>query len=100
VNSAAKNLVDVAGYSFLNKTIGFMASAGGESSYMALLPMINSMMLQHRTIVLPRFVYASSKNFNEDYLLADEEVKTRLRQLCDQSVEIATATESIMKKYE
>jgi len=100
VNSAAKNLIDISGYSFKNKTIGFMASAGGESSYMSLLPMINSMMLQNRSIVVPRFVYASGENFDENGLLINEEVKDRLKDLSNQSIELAKVTAPIMNKYE
>lgn len=100
INAAAKNLIDVAGYSFLNKTVGFMAAAGGESSYMSILPMINSIMLQHRAIVIPRFVYTSYKAFDENGKLISEEIKTRLKQLTDQSIEIAKAVNPIMAKYE
>jgi len=100
INAAGKNLIDIAGNSFLNKTIGFMAAAGGESSYMSILPTINSIMLQNRAIIIPRFVYTSYKAFDKNGKLSSDEIKTRLKQLADQSIEIAKVTYPIMSKYE
>ncbi len=100
MNATAKNVIDLAGTGLLNKTIGFIAASGGEGSYMSLLPTMNTMMLQYRAIVIPRFVYASSKKFDENGDINDKEIKKRLEDLANQSIEIAKVTFPIMSNYE
>jgi len=99
INSAAKNLIDLAGDALKNKTIGFMAAAGGESSYMSLLPTISSMMLQHRALIVPRYVYASYKSFSKEGELIDDTVKDRLKDLVNQGAELASMGNTILEKF-
>ncbi|GMV99786.1 MAG: hypothetical protein AMXMBFR84_09250 [Candidatus Hydrogenedentota bacterium] len=56
--SAAKNLVELAGDAWRNQTVAFLCAAGGRSSYMAVMGLANSLMLDFRTLIVPRFVYA------------------------------------------
>jgi FMN reductase len=60
-----RNLIALTGKSWLGKVVGLMAAAGGERSYMALMPLASSLMLDFRCIVIPRFVYASKMSFDE-----------------------------------
>ncbi|MBB6441429.1 FMN reductase [Phycisphaera mikurensis] len=59
VNAAAKNLVELTGPAWTGKTVGFLCSAGGTSSHMAVMGFANTLMLDCRCLVLPRFVYAA-----------------------------------------
>lgn len=58
VNAAAKNLVELTGRAWTGKTVGFLCSAGGSTSHMAVMGFANTLMLDCRCLILPRFVYA------------------------------------------
>jgi NAD(P)H-dependent FMN reductase len=62
-NAVAKNLVELTGSSWENKTVGFLCAAGGHSSYMSIMGLANSLMLDFRCLIIPRFVYAKSDDF-------------------------------------
>jgi NAD(P)H-dependent FMN reductase len=62
-NAAAKNLVELTGSSWENKTVGFLCAAGGTSSYMSIMSLANSLMLDFRCLIIPRFVYAKGEDF-------------------------------------
>ena len=60
VNAVAKNYIELMGEDALGgKTVGFLISAGGQGSYMAVLPFANSLMLDFRCWIVPRFLYVS-----------------------------------------
>lgn len=59
VNAAAKNLIEATGSAWNGKVVGLMAAAGGRSSYMSLMGLANSLMLDFRCWIAPRFVYAT-----------------------------------------
>jgi FMN reductase len=59
VNAAAKNLIEMTGSAWDGKVVGLMAAAGGRSSYMSLLGLASSLMLDFRCWIAPRFVYAT-----------------------------------------
>ena len=59
VSAAAKNMVELTGSAWRDKTVGFICAAGGTSSYMSVMGLANSLMLDFRCIILPRFVYAT-----------------------------------------
>ena len=63
-NAAAKNLIELTGSSWENKTVGFLCAAGGHSSYMSIMSLANSLMLDFRCLVIPRFVYAKGEDFS------------------------------------
>jgi FMN reductase len=65
VSSATKNVIDLLGRSFTDKVIGFMCAAGGQGSYMAVMGFANSLMLDFRSVIVPRFVYAEKSDWNE-----------------------------------
>jgi len=62
-NAAVKNLVELTGNSWENKTVGFLCAAGGASSYMSVMGLANSLMLDFRCLIIPRFVYAKGDDF-------------------------------------
>ncbi len=60
VNAVAKNYIEHMGKDALEgKTVGFLLSAGGAGSYMAVLQFANSLMLDFRCWIVPRFLYVS-----------------------------------------
>lgn len=90
VNANIKNFLELTGKSWQEKTVGFLCAAGGKGSYMSVMPFANSLMLDFRCLIIPRFVYATSEAFIEGELV-DETIKTRLAELVDQLVEITEA---------
>ncbi len=64
-NAAAKNLVELTGSAWEDKVVGFLCAAGGGSSYMSIMGLANSLMLDFRCLIIPRFVYAHGKDFVE-----------------------------------
>ena len=64
VNSAAKNLIELTGDAWTNKIIGFLCAAGGRGSYMSVMSLANSLMLDFRCIIIPRFVYSTGEAFD------------------------------------
>ncbi len=70
VNAVAKNYIEHMGKDALeDKTVGFLLSAGGAGSYMAVMPFANSLMLDFRCWIVPRFLYVS-KDLEEGKLPA------------------------------
>lgn len=90
LNAAAKNLIELTGDAWTNKVVGFLCAAGGSNSYMAVMGLANSLMLDFRCLIIPRFVYAVRSAFADGRLI-DEQIKARVVQLCDETVRIAGA---------
>lgn len=93
VGSAIKNAVELTGKSWTGKVVGMMVAAGGDSSYMATMGLANSLMLDFRCLIIPRFVYATGQHF-EGNDLADEGITTRMQQLVDETAKISKALQS------
>ena len=83
LNAAAKNLIELTGRSWSNKVVGFILAAGGKGSYMSALSFMNSLMLDFRCIIIPRFVYSDSG--------IDSEIENRIKELVDLSITISDA---------
>jgi len=79
-NAAAKNLLELTGKSWTGKIIGFMCAAGGDASYMSVMPFAGSFILDYRCVMIPRFVYASGKAFGESGII-DPGVDERIGRL-------------------
>jgi FMN reductase len=87
VNAAAKNLVELTGDAWENKVVGFLCAAGGSSSYMSVMGLANSLMLDFRSVIIPRFVYATRHDFIDGLRLRDE-VRARVHELGEASRKI------------
>jgi len=81
-NAAVKNLVELTGGAWEDKIVGFACAAGGMSSYMSIMSLANSLMLDFRCIVLPRFVYALGNDFDGGKII-NADIRKRLQQLAD-----------------
>ena len=80
VNAAAKNLIELTGDAWTNKVVGFLCAAGGKSSYMSVMGLANSLMLDFRCLIIPRFIYSTSEDFAEGKV-TDPQVKDRIAEL-------------------
>jgi len=92
VNSAAKNVIELLGRSFTEKVIGFMCSAGGQGSYMAVMGMANHLMLDFRCVIVPRFFYAAGSDWSEEGVL-DPKLEDRIAVMYDDLRRITVAAE-------
>jgi FMN reductase len=90
VNAAAKNLVELTGTAWENKTVGFLLAAGGRSSYMSSMGLANSLMLDFRCLIVPRFVYATGESFHAGEL-TDDELRMRIATLAEEFARVARA---------
>ena len=90
VSAAAKNLVELTGSAWEDKVVGFLCAAGGMSSYMSVMAFANSLMLDFRCVIIPRFVYATGRAFEGDEL-KDKEVVERIDELADEVVRFTEA---------
>ncbi|BET66160.1 NAD(P)H-dependent oxidoreductase [Opitutales bacterium ASA1] len=90
VNAACKNVLELTGDAWEDKVVGFLCAAGGASSYMSIMGLANSLMLDFRCVVVPRFVYATGAAF-KDGALADPEVARRTEELCERLLRLARA---------
>ena len=93
VNSAAKNAVELTGRAWTGKVVGMMLAAGGQGSYMSAMGLANSLMLDFRCIIVPRFIYATGDSFEGDRL-AEEEIQNRIEVLVEETLRIARALRS------
>ncbi len=65
VNAAAKNLIELTGRAWTGKVVGFICAAGGQGSFMSVMSLANSLMLDFRCLIVPRFVYATGEHFED-----------------------------------
>ena len=90
VSAAAKNMVELTGSSWEDKVVGFLCAAGGMSSYMSVMAFANSLMLDFRSVIIPRFVYATSDAFEGDEL-KDRKIAKRIEEVADELVRFTKA---------
>ena len=92
--SSAKNLLELTGSNWTHKVVGFLCAAGGQGSYMAIMGLANHLMLDFRSVIVPRFVYAQGDSFEGDNV-ADVDLQERITDLSREIVRFSTAlTES------
>ena len=95
INAAAKNLVELSGEAWTGKVVGFICAAGGPGSYMGVMPFANSLMLDFRCVIAPRFVYATSQDFADEQLAEDGDLRRRLRGLTRDVAAFAEALDGL-----
>lgn len=89
-NAASKNLIELTGRAWRDKVVGFVCAAGGRGSYMAIMAVANSLMLDFRCLVVPRFVFATGADFEPDGRPGGD-IDRRLGELCGEVARIAAA---------
>ena len=88
LNSATKNLLELTGKAWSDKLVGFICAAGGKGSYMSPMSFMNSLMLDFRCIIIPRFVYADGDSFDENNNPGSQ-LKERIEELVDVSISLS-----------
>ncbi|MCC9599563.1 NAD(P)H-dependent oxidoreductase [Stieleria sp. JC731] len=90
VNAAIKNAVELTGKKWTGKVVAMMLAAGGAGSYMSAMGLANSLMLDFRCLIVPRFVYATGDAF-EGNEISNEAIQTRLEQMVNETIRLAKA---------
>src|SRR5438270_7971039 len=90
VSAATKNMLELTGSAWEDKVVAFLCAAGGMSSYMSVMAFASSLMLDFRSVIIPRFVYATGRAF-EGGELKDKEVGERINELADELVRFTKA---------
>ena len=90
VSASAKNMIELTGSAWEDKIVGFLCAAGGMSSYMSVMAYANSLMLDFRCVILPRFVYATGDVFDDDQL-TDSKIVARVEQVAAELIRFTSA---------
>ncbi len=90
VSASAKNMIELTGSAWQDKVVGFLCAAGGMGSYMSVMAYANSLMLDFRCVIIPRFVFATASAFNDE-TVTDEKIATRIEQVATELVRFTTA---------
>lgn len=90
VSAAAKNMIELSGSAWQDKVVGFLCAAGGMSSYMSVMAYANSLMLDFRCVIIPRFVFATGDAFADDKL-SDAKIIKRIEQVAAELVRFTEA---------
>src|SRR5215471_17249066 len=93
VAAATKNMIELTGSVWEDKIVGFLCAAGGMASYMSVMAYANSLMLDFRCVIIPRFVFATSEAFNGDKI-SDKKTVRRIETLADELVRFTKALRS------
>ncbi len=92
VSAACKNMVELTGKAWTDKIVGFMLAAGGAGSYMSVMGLANSLMLDFRCLIAPRFVYGTGDAFVENQV--SDEVGDRIDELVKTLAKLATVVKT------
>ena len=89
-SSGAKNIVELGGRMLYDKIFGFLCAAGGRNSYMSVMSLANSLMLDFRCYIIPKFVYATKNDFEEGNIV-NPEIKSRIEELGSELIRVSKA---------
>jgi NAD(P)H-dependent FMN reductase len=89
--ASAKNLIELTGKAWTGKVVGLLAAAGGHNAFMGPLGLANSLMLDFRCILLPRYVYAGGGEGVTGAGVTDPEIVRRLDELVGEVVRVGAA---------
>jgi FMN reductase len=93
VAAVAKNMIELTGSAWNEKVVGFFCAAGGTASYMSVMGYANSLMLDFRCVIIPRFVFATRDAFDGDKI-TDKKTTKRVEQLANDLVRFTEALRS------
>jgi len=89
-SAAAKNLVELTGGAWEDKVVAFACASGGASSYMSIMALASSLMLDFRCTIVPRFVYSTTRDFGAGGVTSPD-VASRTAELAETLARFATA---------
>jgi NAD(P)H-dependent FMN reductase len=75
VNDSLKIILDTCGENLKEKFFGILCAAGGEKSYLSTMHLTQICMNEWRMIQLPRIVYASGSDFDENKISSDDVIE-------------------------
>ena len=90
VSSGAKNIVELGGRMLYDKTFGFICAAGAKSSYMSVMSLANSLMIDFRCYIIPKFVYATKHDF-ENEKIKNKDIEDRIKELGKELIRVSKA---------
>jgi len=90
VSSGAKNIVELGGRMLYDKTFGFICAAGAKSSYMSVMSLANSLMIDFRCYIIPKFVYATKHDFENEKII-NKDIEERIKELGKELIRVSKA---------
>jgi FMN reductase len=93
VAAAAKNMIELTGSAWEDKVVGFLCAAGGDASYMSVMAYANSLMLDFRCVIIPRFAFATREAFDGENI-TDKEITERVKQVANEIFRFTKALSS------
>lgn len=87
-NAVLKNAIELTGDAWEDKVVGFLCAAGGMASYMSIMSLAGSLMLDFRSVIVPRFVYATGDAFANGEI-KNPDVGRRVNELASATVRLA-----------
>lgn len=80
-SAALKNYIELVGEALEDKVVGLIVASGGERSYMGSLAIINSLMLEFRCLIVPKFVFVDLTDLTEEPGQVSHEIQARIKEL-------------------
>src|ERR1044072_6077808 len=93
VAAATKKMIELTGNAWENKIVAFLCAAGGHASYMSVMAYANSLMLDFRCVIIPRFAFVTSHAFNGENI-KDKKITARIEQVADELLRFTKALRS------
>ncbi len=93
VAASAKNMIELTGSAWEDKIVGFLCAAGGHPSYMSVMAYANSLMLDFRCVIIPRFAFATSDAFAGEHI-TDKKIAQRIERVADELIRFTKALRS------
>ena len=93
-NAVAKNFIELTGKGWKNKVVGFLCAAGGHASHMSIMALANTLMLDFRCMIVPRFVYVTTPAFAKDGTFTDPDIVARIAQCARATAKLAAAVKA------
>ena len=93
VAAATKNMTELTGSAWENKIVGSLCAAGGHARYMSVMAYANSLMLDFRCVIIPRFAFATSDSFDGERI-GEKKITERIKHVADELVRFTKALRS------
>jgi FMN reductase len=83
-------MIELTGSVWEDKIVGFLCAAGGAASYMSVMAYANSLMLDFRCVIIPRFVFATAEAFDGEKI-TDKRITERVEQVANELLRFTKA---------
>lgn len=90
MTGATKNFVEITREGWDDKVVAFVSASGGVRSWMALTPLMNSLMLNSKCVIVPNFVHAPGDEFDEEKSINKDVVK-RVQEVAQKLIDFTYA---------